>query len=335
MPKAKQRAHGAITRSDVAKLAGVSTAVVSYVINNGPRPVAEATRAKVQDAIDRLGYIPNTAARSLTTGRASLIALVVPDLANPYFSSLAKQVESAARDAGYQLILVQSSAEGFGEVAESLSGQLVAGIITAAAPIDPWPLDRPALRVPIVKLGAPQQLDAVPSLWPDLYGGAVQATSHLIEVHGHTKVGMVAGPDPRDERERGWEDTLTAAGLSAHRIVRTPWSSEGGRAAAHELIAEHPDITAVFVASDQQAIGLLAGLYREGLRVPTDVAVASVDGSRDAAYTLPPLTTVDVPIAAIAADGVAAIVHGIPAGSRPLYPTALHVRQTCGCPELD
>lgn len=327
---AKPKPRGAITRDDVAKLAGVSTAVVSYVINDGPRPVAAATRAKVQEAIDRLGYVPNTAARSLNTGRANLIALIVPDLANPYFSWLAKQVEDAARAEGFQLILVQSTTAAFFEVAEPLSGQLVAGIITATLPPLPWPVDRPALRLPIVKLGAPAQLDVVPSLWADLYGGACQAVSHLVQVHGHTRVAMIAGPDPSDERERAWSDTLSAAGLASDRLVRTPWSADGGRLAAAELRARFPDATAAFVASDQQAIGVLSGLYAAGLTAPADLALASLDGSRDAAFTLPPLTTVDVPVTAIARDAVAAIVHGA-GGMRPLYPTSLTVRQSCGC----
>lgn len=86
-----------VTRNDVARLAGVSSAVVSYVVNNGPRPVAEATRARVQAAIDKLGYRPNAAARSLITGRSDLLGLIVPDLRNPYFAALAQAVEVAAR----------------------------------------------------------------------------------------------------------------------------------------------------------------------------------------------------------------------------------------------
>ncbi len=326
----KQRARGAITRADVAKLAGVSTAVVSYVVNGGPRPVAQATRARVQEAIERLGYVPNTAARSLTTGRADLIALVVPDITNPYFASLAEQVEEAARARGVQLILVQASSGSFFEVAESLSGHLVAGIITASLPPSPGPRERLNLRMPIVKLGAPAQLDAVPSLWADLYGGSCQAVAHLIDVHGHQRIGMIAGPDAQDERDRAWAETLTAAGLPTTRVARAPWSAEGGRAALLRLLDEFPDTTAAFVASDQQCIGALSGLFSRDLSAPRDLALVSVDGSREAAYTLPPLTTVDVPLSAIASDAVATILDGTTSTPR-LYPTHLTIGQSCGC----
>ena len=90
--------HREATRNDVARLAGVSTAVVSYVVNDGPRPVAPATRARVLDAIAKLGYRPNTVARSLITGKSGLIGLVVPDVENPYFASLARSVETAVAD---------------------------------------------------------------------------------------------------------------------------------------------------------------------------------------------------------------------------------------------
>ena len=100
------------TRDDVARLAGVSSAVVSYVVNNGPRPVAEATRQRVLDAIDKLGYRPNAAARSLIMGRSDLVGLVVPDVRNPYFAAIAQEIEAAARARGLTLVLAQSSESG-------------------------------------------------------------------------------------------------------------------------------------------------------------------------------------------------------------------------------
>ena len=123
MSEAVESKRRSVTREDVGRLAGVSSAVVSYVVNNGPRPVAAATRERVLDAIEKLGYQPNAAARSLITGRAELLGLVVPDIANPYFAAMAQHVEAAARERGLTLLLVRSSDSGLEDVMAALAGR--------------------------------------------------------------------------------------------------------------------------------------------------------------------------------------------------------------------
>jgi len=318
-----------VTRDDVARLAGVSSAVVSYVVNNGPRPVAEATRLRVQGAIEKLGYRPNAAARSLTTGRPQLLGLIVPDLQNPYFSALAEAVEAAAKEQGLGLVLAQAQSADLPELVESLSGRLVAGIITATLPTPEVTQALLRNRVPMVKLSLALPLDAMRSIWPDYYGGTRAAVDHLIAVHGHREVALITGSELRDERERAWHDSLREAGLGTGHLIRTAWSAHGGFAAAATLLADHDAATAVFVTSDQQAIGVIAGLYRAGRIVPDDIAITSFDGSLDAEFTIPPLTTVDVPLAEMAADAIAEIL-GVHTVGRA-YPAQLVVRRSCGC----
>lgn len=323
------------TRDDVARLAGVSSAVVSYVVNNGPRPVAEATRARVLDAIDKLGYRPNAAARSLIMGRSDLVGLIVPDVRNPYFAALAQAVEVEARAAGVNLVLAQGSTGHLAALMESLSGHLVAGIITAAVP------EGAALEVVLRNKITMVRLSLVPpdvdttSVLPDFYGGARAAVSHLVEVHGHRRIALISGSDTPtdhrvlDDRERAWRDVLAASGLPTDAIVRVNWSLTAGRAAAAKLLEDFPDCTAVFTMSDQQGIGLIAGLHELGKSIPGDIAITSFDGSPEAEFTYPPLTTASVPMAAMARAAVKQLLH--PGGSGQVFAPELILRRSCGC----
>lgn len=135
--------------------------------------------------------------------------------------------------------------------------------------------------------------------------------------------------DPNDGRQRGWLDALEDAGLTTKHLIRVHWSAAGGREAARHLLADHPAATAVFASSDQQAIGLLAGLHAAGRSLPGDVAIVSFDGSPEGEFTVPPLTSVDVPLAAMAAAAIAEVLGVASAGGS--YPTRLVVRRSCGC----
>lgn len=329
MAKQRDRRGREATRDDVARLAGVSSAVVSYVVNDGPRPVAPPTRQRVLEAIEKLGYRPNSAARSLITGQSRLLGLIVPDIGNPYFAGLAKAVENEASSRGLRLVLTECTSDDLPDMVDSLAGHQVDGIITATLPPQSLLARASRVRIPMVKLSLAMPLDPFPALWPDFYGGSQSAVKHLIEVHGHTRVAFVTGGEPFDSRESAWRDALESSGSGPGLVCRVPWSSEGGLAAARDIAADRAAVTAVFVASDQQAVGLLAGLHRLGIRVPLDVAVASFDGSPSSEFTIPALTTVGVPFAQMAGDAIDELT-GVPAPNR-IYPTTLIVRESCGC----
>lgn len=322
--------HREATRNDVARLAGVSTAVVSYVVNDGPRPVAPATRARVLDAIAKLGYRPNTVARSLITGKSGLIGLVVPDVENPYFASLARSVETAVADRDLRMVLAQSTTETLGDLVDSMAGHLVDGVILATLPGADLLSRVGSIRVPLVKVGVALPTDPIPAVWPDFEQGARDAVRHLIDHHGHRAVALVTGGDPLESRENAWREVMAAHGLPTDAVVRIPWSAEGGYDAAGQLRDRFPDVTAAFVTSDQQATGLIAGLHRLGWRVPGRLAVASFDGSLGSRFTIPPLTTAAVSLAEMARDAVELLLGAEPVNRS--YPATLVVRESCGCP---
>ena len=212
---------------------------------------------------------------------------------------------------------------------DSLAGHQVDGIITATLPPRSLFARASGVRIPMVKLSLAMPLDPFPALWPDFYGGAQSAVKHLVEVHGHTRVALVTGGEVLDVRERAWRDVLESSGSEPGLICRVPWSSEGGWDAARDIATAASSVTAVFVASDQQTVGLLAGLHRLGIRVPSDVAVASFDGSLSSEFTIPSLTTVGVSFADMAAGAIEELL-GAPPTNRS-YPTTLIVRESCGC----
>jgi len=173
-------------------------------------------------------------------------------------------------------------------------------------------------------------VDGVPSVGPDLYEGARTGVNHLIW-RGHTNIGYVGEMGPPDVRERGWRDALTATGLAAGPAAAAAFSREGGYAAGKQLIADENRPTAIFVSSDFQAIGVLRAIHEAGIAIPDEIAVVSFDGSPEAEYTWPALTTVQQPVAEMAEEAVERLVAPTASDAFSRYPTNLIVRQSCGC----
>ncbi|MET7278078.1 LacI family DNA-binding transcriptional regulator [Kribbella sp. NPDC005582] len=311
-----------VTRNDVARYAGVSTAVVSYVVNDGPRAVSPQARERVLEAIRVLGYRPNATARALRTGSTQTFGLITPDGGNPLFAELAKAIDKAAAERGY--VVLQTSADGDPETERTKVAQLLARQVSGLVLVTPAEApDLGGADVPVVVVN--RLLPGVSSVRPRYREGARRAVEHLLW-HGHTRIALVIGG--RGERERGWRDALRAAGLEDGPVVRVAFSREGGYAAGQELIAQRP--TAVFASSDLQAIGVLRAVREAGLRVPEDVAVVAFDGTAEAEYCWPPLTVVRQPVERMAAEVVRQLVEGT-VGRPTAYPTELIIRKSCGC----
>jgi LacI family transcriptional regulator len=332
------------TRNDVARLAGTSPAVVSYVVNDGPRPVAAETRQRVLAAIEQLGYRPNGIARSLRGNRSNVIGLLVPDNSNPFFAELARAIEVSAYDEGYTVLLANAVGDDAREVryARTMVEQRVDGLVLSSAGHSAEVVrELTDARVPLVLVD--RQIPGIGAavLAVDNEGGGYTATRHLIEVHGHTRIACLAGPGdlaPSADRHRGWARALGEAGLPAgdELFVRSRFDRAGGYHAVRELLARGgAPFSALFACTDQQAIGTLRALAEAGLSVPDDVAIVGFDGIPEGAYTNPPLSTVRQPIAALGARAVELLLQnmaGTPAAEETeVMAVDLVPNASCGC----
>jgi len=281
--------------ADVAKLAGVSLQTVSRVINDSPHVRAD-TRQRVQDAMRKLEYRPNPVARALVTGRSRTLGVVSFDTTLHGPASTLFGIERAAHEADYFVSIVSLRSLASSSVVsavERLRDQGVDGILVIA----PQESATSALLhlpedVPVVAAEAGPDA-SVPLVAVDQFEGAQMATSHLLEL-GHRTVWHISGPVDwleAQDRMRGWRSTLEAAGAPAPPVLHGDWSARAGHELGRDLAA-NPDVTAVFVANDQMALGLLRALHEARRSVPGDVAVAGFDDVPEAAFFTPPLTTV-------------------------------------------
>ncbi len=333
----------AVTRDDVARLAGVSSATVSYVLNDGPREVSRETRERVLRAIEHLRYKPNLLARSIARKKTQAVALIVPDIANPFFAELSCQVEDAAFEAGYTLILCNSKHDVERERAHLalLDQKRIDGILLITAGLDADELHAVLERhIPLVLLDREVAHAAVDTILADNVAIGRCATEHLLE-HGYLRIACLAGPSTLAEAVRrvdGYREALQSQGLaSEERWVRwRDWTFEGGYRALHSLFDRGSRPQAVFACNDQMAVGALHAAHELGLGVPEDLAVIGVDNTLPSAIAVPPITTVAQPIAPIGRGGLAMLFERVkgtagPTRRRVVMPPELVVRSSCGC----
>lgn len=298
---------GPPTLEEVAARAGVSRSTASRAINGGDRVSPTALDA-VRRAVADLGYSPNRAARSLVTRKTDSIALVVhePDevaLTDPFIIGILSGLSSSLADSDVQVVLIVARPGQAERTLRYLRTGHVDGAVVVSHHLgsDPMLL---TLTLPLVFVGRPAvEATRLQYVDTDNKAGSALATRHLIE-RGRRRIGMVAGPADMVvgiERLAGWRSALTEEGLSADAIEHGDFTTSGGRAAAHRLLDDHPDLDAIVAASDLMAVGVMAALNARGKRVPTDVAVVGYDDLGVAAAASPALTTVVQPVVAMAA----------------------------------
>jgi DNA-binding LacI/PurR family transcriptional regulator len=304
----------ALVMSDVAVRAGVSHQTVSRVINGHPH-VAAATRERVQRAIEELGYRPNTAARALVTGSTRTLGLVTSHINQYGPAKTLLGLEQAARAAGYSLSVAILDEDSEGAMREAVD-RFVAQSVDAVVALSTYgqaveALARFVAPVPLIAVQVGHD-PARPTVWVDQEVGAALATRHLLQL-GHRTVQHVTGPqDSLEARGRmlGWRRELVAAGAPVPGVLYGNWWPSSGHAAGRELAARlraglpGDPVTAVFVANDQMALGVLNALHDEGLSVPGDISVVGFDDVPEAAYYTPPLTTVRQDFAELGRRGV-------------------------------
>lgn len=289
---------------DVAKLADVSTATVSRALAT-PERVSPEARARVLEAIAKTGYVPNPAARTLRSQKTFMVLVVLPDLANTFFSKILRGIEETLFEAGYGMII--SDLDGSPEKEAHFAAFTAAGRVDGAILLNGHLFGqsregegKPA-RITIPLVAACEAIPGadIPQIEIDNRMAACRMTQHLASL-GHRRIAYVSGPASNIlERERfqGYKDGLDAAGLSFDPALVIPgdYTIESGVRAGQDLVARSSRPTAVFCTSDEMAISLMRTLFSAGLRVPKDISVAGFDDIEFAAVAEPPLTTIHQP----------------------------------------
>lgn len=289
------------TIRDVAKLAGVSVATVSRVLNKNGY-VNKETEQKVTTAIEQLRYEPNAVARGLAGKRTGTIALILPDISNPFFPEMARGVEDVAHKHGYTVILCNSDDQGVKErtYIEILKKKYIDGIIFASNTLEEADMAKMQEHdLPLVMLDRAPNQDSFSVVRAKNYEGAQLAVKHLLEV-GCKRIAHIYGPQElitAKERTAGYEDAVkNLPWYSPSLMVPGNFRLEGGVKAIEVLLERHPDVDGIFAGNDLMAVGALKALYRMGKKVPDDVAICGFDGIALTEITQPELTTIAQPI---------------------------------------
>jgi LacI family transcriptional regulator len=336
-----------VSMLEVAKAAGVSPSTVSRVLSNSTYPVRAQTRGRVLAAAKELGFRPNMLARALVTSRTSIVAVIVHDIADPYFAEIVRGIEDGARAAGYQVLVSSSDRDPQREleILELMLAYNADALLFTGGDLEDERYGRESRRLleafaadgrAVVHL-APHQGSATRVLVDNVAASAAM-TTHLIDL-GHRCIGYIAGPSylsTAQLRADGYRRVLEASGIpyDPALMVDGGFTAEGGRAATAVLLDAREDITAIFAANDLMAFGVMTELRARGLRIPDALSVAGFDDVQTAQYVWPPLTTVVVPmrrLGQVGFDVALRILGGQAVRSRTL-PTQLALRGTTGPP---
>ena len=279
---------------DVAKAAKVSSATVSRVVNGDER-VLEATRTRVTDAIERLGYRHNAIARSLVTGRSGILGVVIPDVAGPLYAQMARGIEDVLEPHGMHLAMVTCDRDADKEAAlislllsRKVEGLVLIGSLLGVTHLRALLDDDTALA--LMQREAPAEPGPYTDLSLDNEGGTRRALDHLMRA-GHDHIAHVAGVR-RDGEERLASYRRWLAERDLPELVIPSDSTEAGGLAAWPQLRDHPEFTAVYCSNDRVALGLYRALALDGKRVPDHLSVVGFDDLPVCAYLDPPLTTV-------------------------------------------
>lgn len=287
------------TRNDVAKRAGVSTAVVSYVLNNGPRPVTPETRAKVEKAIEELGYYRNEFARSLRLQQSLTIGLIAPDFTNPVYGEIAQGIQEVCIPNGYLMLFVYSGSDPDREkeLVYMFRAKHVDGVIIQPVISDPLEAVKPLQQAKIPVVFLQHDCPGVPCVvLTDVQGGQL-AIQHLLDL-GHRRIGFIKGHLPSaaraEERLIGYYQALQAAGIEPDPalVIESEVTQNAGYQAMQHLLALPDPPTAVFNHNDVLAVGAMHAIRTAGLSIPGDVSVVGYDDTAGSAHLEPPLTTI-------------------------------------------
>lgn len=334
------------TIQDVARFAAVSSATVSRALST-PERVSEGTRARISEAIHATGYTLNQAARSLRRRSARTILVALPDIRNPFFSSILDAIEREATSRGYGVLVANLY---FGAVtARRLQDYMLSnradGLLLLDGSLDPAMLD--AITMPPYSVPLVVACESIPdtdfhTVQTDNAQAADRATQHLLDL-GHIRIGHIMGPDSNvvaRDRLAGFRRAMERAGrdVPSEWLFRGNFEMSSGFSAAARFMALSERPTAIFAANDEAAIGFLSGMRQHGLQCPDDVSVVGFDDLAVAAHYAPPLTTMRQPretLGRMAAEALIDILEGASPVQGPLrivLNSELVVRDSTGRP---
>lgn len=325
----------------IAKLAGVSQATVSRVLNNHPN-VRDSTRQRVLEAIDELQYIPNMLARNLVTQRTTTIGLLVSNVTNPFYPEVFEAVHRVA--SSHEMNLMLCNTDQHSEKQEAylriLLENRVAGIVVTSAMLDsPFARKLAERGFPIVFVNRYMTGRPGDSVCIDNFKAGFSATNHLKTI-GHTSIGYLGGTpgtSTNTERERGYLASMSESRLQPRSLssVDSNFTWEWGYRSAHQYLHASDPVTAMICADDLTALGFMDGLYDAGRRVPKDCAVVGFDNARTSRHRMIGLTTIHQPVEEMAITAMEMLLSRISGeysgeGRHEVLPAELMVRATCG-----
>lgn len=331
--------YSMVSISDVAAEAGVSPTSVSHTLS-GKRKVSPAVKARVEAAMKSLGYVPSRSAQNLALGSTRILALVVPDIGNSYFAELAKGVEAAAVDRGYNVILCTTGFDHAREVQylQMIRSRAVDGIVYAAgAPPTDSELVELLGDMPLVFVDEEIEGTVFTSVVSDNEAGGTKAAEHLLELGHRSALVIDVSGDPATSvrRVRGFRETWLKGGGSEPRTAHAGYTEEEGRAAVapHVEAIRAGDITAVFALNDLMALGVINQLRAEGISVPEQVSVVGFDDIAAGKYSNPALTTIRQPVLELGTSATARLIDALESGSeltgqQQIFPVDLIVRES-------
>ncbi|WP_439113041.1 LacI family DNA-binding transcriptional regulator [Hydrogenophaga sp.] len=316
---APSKNQGPMTIEMVAKEAGVSPSTVSRILN-GTAVVSEAKKKSVEDAVAKLGFVPNPMARGLAGGRTFSVGVITQSMDSPFYGPALRGIEDTLDPAGYSPLFVSGNWQAPAEARciDILLSRRVDGIIVLTGRLTDAALKACAKKVPVVVTGRNLKAADLFSLNFDNLEGARLATWHLID-QGHTQIAFISG-DPQHpdavQRLAGYKLALEQAGIAFQPslVVQGEYNEDSGLQAVLRLMATQQRFTAIFAANDQMAVGAAHGLLRQGLRVPEDVSLVGFDDLPNSLYAFPPLTTVHQPayeMGQLAAEAMLNLLAGI------------------------
>lgn len=291
-----------ITIYDVAREANVSMATVSRVVNGNPN-VKPATRKKVSEAIERLGYRPNAVARGLASKKTTTVGVIIPDISSVFFAELARGIEDIATMYKYNIILSNSDQNKEKELhlINTMLGKQVDGLIFMGGNITEEHIKSfKTSQVPIVLAATLDETKEIPSVNIDYEHAAHDAVKYLVD-NGNKKIGFVTGPAETaidQKKYKGYQTALSEASieLDEQLVVQGDYSYDSGLEAVEQYFDLENPPTAIFVSSDEMALGVIHGVQDRGLSVPEDVEVVGFDNTRLATMVRPTLSTIVQPM---------------------------------------